>query len=198
MNLYEGIKKNLNEAVDLNRLKAAKDRKIKLDADDDQRKRDKFLSNIGIVYRVLGDDFDSYLEVGKFLYDENIVKWGIPANSYDVKDPLIYCNGWNHNFGIIHSGDYAFRAYGVEGGGYCGDVGIIFTKDVDTGVILSNENLEGVKHDTIDDVSGAELDHYLSMSEDAANPSYNNVDKFVTRIEDIANRYEKKYPELSN
>ena len=183
----------LDEDIDINKLKAARGRENKSKQDADESKRADFTKNVEYVYSKLNSIYDSYLEIGKYLYDEGIVSTEIPVSSYDSKDSLIYANGVQHNFGIVSYGEAAFRAYGVEGGGYCGNVGIIFTKD---GIDLTDEDMKTTRYNDISEVSGKDLDYYLSMSEDAANPEYNNVDKFIERIEDIVNTYTEKFPEL--
>ena len=183
----------LDEDIDINKLKAARGRENKSKQDADESKRADFTKNVEYVYSKLNSIYDSYLEIGKYLYDEGIVSTEIPVSSYDSKDSLIYANGVQHNFGIISYGEAAFSAYGVEGGGYCGNVGIIFTKD---GIDLTDENMKTTRYNDISEVSGKDLDYYLSMSEDAANPEYNNVDKFIERIESIVNTYTEKFPEL--
>ena len=183
----------LDEDIDINKLKAARGRENKAKQDADESKRADFTKNVEYVYSKLNSIYDSYLEIGKYLYDEGIVSTEIPVSSYDSKDSLIYANGVQHNFGIVSYGEAAFRAYGVEGGGYCGNVGIIFTKD---GIDLTDEDMKTTRYNDISEVSGKDLDYYLSMSEDAANPEYNNVDKFIERIEDIVNTYTEKFPEL--
>ena len=183
----------LDGDIDINKLKAARGRENKSKQDADESKRADFTKNVEYVYSKLNSIYDSYLEIGKYLYDEGIVSTEIPVSSYDSKDSLIYANGVQHNFGIVSYGEAAFRAYGVEGGGYCGNVGIIFTKD---GIDLTDEDMKTTRYNDISEVSGKDLDYYLSMSEDAANPEYNNVDKFIERIEDIVNTYTEKFPEL--
>ena len=183
----------LDEDIDINKLKAARGRENKSKQDADESKRADFTKNVEYVYSKLNSIYDSYLEIGKYLYDEGIVSTEIPVSSYDSKDSLIYANGVQHNFGIISYGEAAFSAYGVKGGGYCGNVGIIFTKD---GIDLTDEDMKTTRYNDISEVSGKDLDYYLSMSEDAANPEYNNVDKFIERIEDIVNTYTEKFPEL--
>ena len=183
----------LDEDIDINKLKAARGRENKSKQDADESKRADFTKNVEYVYSKLNSIYDSYLEIGKYLYDEGIVSTEIPVSSYDSKDSLIYANGVQHNFGIISYGEAAFSAYGVKGGGYCGNVGIIFTKD---GIDLTDEDMKTTRYNDISEVSGKDLDYYLSMSEDAANPEYNNVDKFIERIEGIVNTYTEKFPEL--
>ena len=183
----------LDEDIDINKLKAARGRENKSKQDADESKRADFTKNVEYVYSKLNSIYDSYLEIGKYLYDEGIVSTEIPVSSYDSKDSLIYANGVQHNFGIVSYGRAAFSAYGVEGGGYCGNVGIIFTKD---GIDLTDEDMKTTRYNDISEVSGKDLDYYLSMSEDAANPEYNNVDKFIERIEGIVNTYTEKFPEL--
>ena len=183
----------LGEDIDINKLKAARGRENKSKQDADESKRADFTKNVEYVYSKLNSIYDSYLEIGKYLYDEGIVNTEIPVSSYDSKDSLIYANGVQHNFGIISYGEAAFSAYGVKGGGYCGNVGIIFTKD---GIDLTDEDMKTTRYSDISEVSGKDLDYYLSMSEDAANPEYNNVDKFIERIEGIVNTYTEKFPEL--
>ena len=183
----------LDEDIDINKLKAARGRENKSKQDADESKRADFTKNVEYVYSKLNSIYDSYLEIGKYLYDEGIVSTEIPVSSYDSKDSLIYANGVQHNFGIVSYGEAAFSAYGVEGGGYCGNVGIIFTKD---GIDLTDEDMKTTRYNDISEVSGKDLDYYLSMSEDAANPEYNNVDKFIERIESIVNTYTEKFPEL--
>ena len=183
----------LDEDIDINKLKAARGRENKSKQDADESKRADFTKNVEYVYSKLNSIYDSYLEIGKYLYDEGIVSTEIPVSSYDSKDSLIYANGVQHNFGIISYGEAAFSAYGVKGGGYYGNVGIIFTKD---GIDLTDEDMKTTRYNDISEVSGKDLDYYLSMSEDAANPEYNNVDKFIERIEGIVNTYTEKFPEL--
>ena len=183
----------LDEDIDINKLKAARGRENKSKQDADESKRADFTKNVEYVYSKLNSIYDSYLEIGKYLYDEGIVSTEIPVSSYDSKDSLIYANGVQHNFGIISYGEAAFSAYGVKGGGYCGNVGIIFTKD---GIDLTDEDMKTTRYNDISEVSGKDLDYYLSMSEDAANSEYNNVDKFIERIEGIVNTYTEKFPEL--
>lgn len=198
MNLYEHIKDNqkntstrsLKEAIDMDRLRAARGRDVQQQNDKNNSVRQQIDKNAKEAIKKLNDyGYDNLIDTGNYLNDEGLLDKGLDLRD---KDTLI-ADGWSHKLGFLRKGKQPISWFAIKGGGACGDAGIIFTRD---GYTLTDDNCDGELYASVNDIPERELRYFADLADWANNSNLGGVDRFTSTLEKTVNAYMDKYPEL--